>query len=147
MAVNNVQLATEFYIAYFNRAPDPVGLNVWVNALNNGVPPATVAANFANSAEAKALYPFLALTIAPDPATAAGFVNAVYNNLLNRAPDAAGSAYWTNLLDTGGITVGQFILDVVQSVNNQTGTADAATLAAKVTVADFFNTGPVSVAP
>src|SRR5580704_17119723 len=138
MALTNTQLATELYIAYFGRAPDPVGLNVWVTALNNNVPFATVAADFANSAEAHALYPFLALTVAPDPGTAAGFVNAVYENLLNRLPDAAGATIWTNELTTGQITVGNFILDVLQSVNAQTGTADAATLANKVTVGDFY---------
>ena len=119
MALTNTQLATELYIAYFGRAPDPVGLNVWVTALNNGVPFATVAADFANSAEAHNLYPFLALSIAPDPGTAMGFVNAVYTNLLNRVPDAAGLAFWSGLLDTGQITVGNFILDVLNSVNQQ----------------------------
>src|ERR1700753_2190068 len=140
MALTNTQLVTELYIAYFNRAPDPVGLNIWVNALNNGVPISTVAADFANSQEAQTLYPFLALHVAPDPATAAGFVNAVYQNLLNRAPDASGLTFWQTELDTGQVSVGQFILDVIQSVNAQTGTANATTLANKVTVADFYTT-------
>jgi len=138
MALTNTQLATEFYIAYFNRAPDPVGLNIWVNALNNGVPLSTIAADFANSAEAQALYPFLALHVAPDPGTAAGFVNAVYENLLNRTPDTGGLTFWTNELTSGQVTVGQFILDVIESVNAQTGTPDALTLANKVAVGDFY---------
>ena len=156
MALTNTQLVTELYIGYFNRAPDPVGLNVWVNflntQLNSGVPFATVAADFvdANSALGVAhnLYPLRLLRsavpcaslIAPDPGTAMGFVNAVYTNLLNRVPDAAGLAFWSGLLDTGQITVGNFILDVLNSVNQQSGTPDALTLANKVTVGDFYAT-------
>lgn len=146
MAVSNLQLVTELYIAYFNRAPDPAGLNAWIADLNAGATITQVANAFANSGEAKALYPFLTINSIPDQASAAGFVNAVYNNLLNRAPEGTiadkttGLGYWTDQLDTGKVTPGQFILAVVQSVNQQTGTADAATLANKVTVADFFET-------
>src|ERR1700730_9598376 len=117
MAVTNLQLVTELYIAYFDRAPDPAGLNAWLNALNNGASITQVANAFANSGEAKALYPFLTINTIPDPASANGFVMTVYENLLSRPVDAAGQAYWANLLTTGTITPGQFILDVVQSVN------------------------------
>jgi len=146
MAVTPLQLVTELYIAYFNRAPDPAGLNAWIADLNAGATITQVANAFANSGEAKALYPFLNVSTIPDQASAAGFVTAVYGNLLNRAPEGTvadkttGLGYWTDQLDTGKITTGQFILAVVQSVNAQTGTADAATLANKVTVADFYET-------
>ena len=118
MAITPEQLITELYIAYFNRAPDPVGLNLWVGAFNAGLPITTIAQDFSNSSEAQTLYPFLAVPVLPLPAQAQNFVTTVYGNLLNRAPDAAGLAFWTGLLSSGKISPSNFVLDVLQSINS-----------------------------
>jgi Domain of unknown function (DUF4214) len=111
-----------------NRAPDPAGLQFWLNALADGETLTQVANQFANSFESLALYPYLSL---PNVVNAGTFVTQVYNNILNCAPDAPGLAFWTNQLTSGSVTPGSFIVTVEASVNMQTGTADALTLAPK----------------
>jgi hypothetical protein len=106
-----------------------------LNALASGASLTAVANAFANSSESLALYPFLSV---PNLVNASTFVTQVYNNLLNRAPDAPGLAFWTTELQSGAVTPGSFILTVEASVNMQTGTADALTLAAKGTVAEDY---------
>ena len=129
---NNTDLVTELYIGYYNRAPDPVGLNFWLNALAGGETLTQVANQFANSSESTAIYPFLSN---PNLANASSFVTQVYSNLLNRAPDNPGLQFWSQELQSGTVTPGGFILAIEQSVNQQTGTADAMTLGDKLTVA------------
>ena len=138
MAITSEQLITELYIAYFNRAPDPLGLSLWVTNFNAGLPITTIAQDFSNSSEAQALYPFLALPVLPLLPIAQNFVTTVYVNLLNRPVDAAGLAFWSGLLSAGTISPSNFVLDVLQSINMQVGTADAILLANKVAVADFY---------
>ena len=48
---------TALYIGYFDRAPDPAGLQFWIDQIDNGRPFNTIAADFAASPEALALYP------------------------------------------------------------------------------------------
>src|ERR1700676_4959330 len=143
---NAEQLITELYIAYFNRAPDPVGLGLWVTNFNEGLPITTIAQDFSNSSEAQKLYPFLALPTLPILPIAQNFVTTVYGNLLNRPPDAAGLAFWSNLLNAGTISPSNFVLDVLQSINIQAQavplTADAQLIENKFAVADFFTTLP-----
>ena len=119
---NNTDFVTELYIGYYNRAPDPAGMNFWLNALAAGATLTQVANSFANSSESTAIYPFLSV---PNLVNASTFVTQVYNNILNRAPDAAGLTFWTNTLTSGSVTPGSFILTLEASVNMQTGTADA----------------------
>jgi len=106
------------YAGYFDRAPDPAGLQFWINQIDAGRDFATIAADFAAGDEAKALYPFLT---APAVASASTFVTAVYQNLFNRAPDAAGLKFWTDVITAGTVPVG----DMIQSIIN--GAVDAAT--------------------
>jgi len=47
------------YAGYFDRAPDPIGLQFWIDQIENGREFNTIAADFAASPEAEALYPYL----------------------------------------------------------------------------------------
>ena len=80
------------YVAYFTRMPDAGGLNYWLNKLNNGTKLDAVSAQFAASNEFKTKY---------GNTTNTAFVNLVYTNVLDRAPDSAGLAYWVNKLNNG----------------------------------------------
>jgi hypothetical protein len=135
--LSNTDLVSEVYIGYYNRSPDPTGMTFWLNGMANGATLAQVANDFANSSESTAIYPFLS---APNLANASSFVTQVYNNLLNRAPDSSGLQFWSQELQSGAVTPGGFILAVEQSVNQQTGTADAMTLSDKLTVAEDYVT-------
>lgn len=135
MALSNTDLITELYIGYYNRAPDPAGLQFWLNSVNNGMTMAQVADLFATSSESTAIYPYLTL---PGVVSPESFVIQVYNNVLNRAPDDAGKAFWINELQAGKVTAGGFIKAIVDTVNMQTGTPDALTLQNKVTVGEYY---------
>ena len=43
------------------------------------------------------------------------FVNSLYENGLGRAPDTAGSNFWTGLLSTGAATRPEVLLGIAQS--------------------------------
>ncbi len=123
------------YVGYFGRAGEPDGVNYWVGQLNSGYTVSDMAASFAVQAEAKAEYPFLATpNIITDPTA---FINAVYQNLFGRAPDADGLNYWTGqLLSRGGDShaIGQFILDVISGAQG----ADVTTLDNKAAAAEYY---------
>ena len=95
------QLALEqLYIAYFGRAADPTGFAYWTGGLAAGTDNLQSIANeFSNSAESKALYPLLgAGSSAVTTQAATDFVTGVYFNLYHRAPDAVGLTYFVSRL-------------------------------------------------
>jgi Domain of unknown function (DUF4214) len=127
------ELITELYIGYFDRAPDPEGLTFWISVLEGGLSIEAIAQDFAGQPEAQATYDFLD-TSGPDlPASAAEvetFINAIYDNLFDRAPDAAGLAFWTGVLQDG-YPAGEFILAIIGGAS----AADRAVLDNKIEVA------------
>jgi hypothetical protein len=102
------QLGTliELYIAYFNRAPDAIGLNFWGTAFANGMVLTDIAAAFIDQPETRGLY--------PDGTGTADFITAVYDNVLGRSFDHDGFAFWQNALDSGAVARPQFILAVLE---------------------------------
>jgi hypothetical protein len=85
--------AYRLYGAALGRAPDPIGLGQWTQVLEAGATNlCNAAAGFAGSAEFAARYG------AP---TDAGFVTLLYQNVLGRAPDAAGLNFWTGAMRAG----------------------------------------------
>ncbi|SHH52393.1 DUF4214 domain-containing protein [Marivita hallyeonensis] len=105
LTAEELELIIELYIAYFNRAPDAVGLNFWATAFANGVSLKEMAELFAPQPETVAAYP-------PGTSTL-DFATVVYNNVLGRTPDAEGLAFWANALESGGVTRDSFILEVI----------------------------------
>ncbi|OAN97585.1 DUF4214 domain-containing protein [Sulfitobacter geojensis] len=96
----------ELYIAYFNRAPDAVGLNFWGTAFANGTTLEQMATLFIDQDETRATY-------AADLSNA-DFVAAVYANVLGRTGDQAGVDFWLGHLDDGTVGRDQFILGVLE---------------------------------
>ncbi|MDP8996053.1 MAG: DUF4214 domain-containing protein [Pseudomonadota bacterium] len=80
------------YQATLDRGPDVGGFQGWIGALQGGQSLAQITTGFVNSAEFQGTYGTLDNT---------QFVTLLYNNVLHRAPDAAGLSYWSNLLNTG----------------------------------------------
>ncbi len=80
------------YQAAFGRVPDQAGVAYWVGQVAaNPANLAVLSNTFANSAEFFADYGATATT----PASST-LVTALYTNVLGRAPDAAGLAYWSS---------------------------------------------------
>ncbi len=94
---------TKLYVATFNRAPDSVGLNYWLN--DSGLILEQIAQSFFDQAETKALYPASISNRA--------FIKAVYSNLFNRDPDTGGWEYWEGELNSGHVPKSVFILAVI----------------------------------
>ena len=96
----------ELYIAYFNRAPDAVGLAFWGNAFAEGLSIEDMAALFIDQAETREAY--------PEALTNSAFALTVYTNVLGRVPDADGFAFWVDLLNQGAVDRDTFILSVLE---------------------------------
>ena len=94
------------YFAYFLRIPDYGGLLFWVNQSRNGMSLDNISQAFAQSPEFITRYGNL---------NNADFVTLVYQNVLGRAPDSAGFAHWTGLLNSGASTRGQVMLGFSES--------------------------------
>jgi hypothetical protein len=141
------------YISYFDRSADGGGFNFWVGqnatAQNAGESAPVALTNIANSftpqPETVAIYSFLAPLVSGgainlnSPTAQAGltaFVGSVYQNLFNRAADAAGQSYWVGQITSSAVGLGAAALAIA---NGATG-ADAIELQNKIAVAlDFTN--------
>ena len=128
---------TKLYIGYYDRAPDPAGETYYVRSLQDlGTPLTNIAQSHALDAEAKGIYPFLASGDTSNTASVKTFVDAIYTNLFNRAPDTAGEAYWIGQLQSGASSVGGAILNIINGAQNN----DETTVNNKVSVADYYDT-------
>lgn len=97
MATTYYENIQKLYVAYFNRPADTAGLAYWegvVEAAKGDT--AAVSAAFAADTEYKTAYANM---------SNADIVNKVYQNLFGRDAEAAGKAYWADLLDKKTITI------------------------------------------
>jgi hypothetical protein len=85
------------YKAAFNRTPDASGLGYWINQMDKGMSYSDVAKNFVTSAEFQTAFG------GSNPSVNT-LVTKLYNNVLNRTPDAGGLAFWQDKLNTGWST-------------------------------------------
>lgn len=121
----------ELYIAYFNRAPDAVGLNFWGTAFATGTTLEEIAAEFVGQPETVATY--------PAGTSNTEFVTSVYGNVFGRSPDQDGFDFWVDQLNRSedtGVTRDQFILNILGGVEN--GSVDRAYLDNKVDIGAYF---------
>lgn len=90
---NDVNPVIREYQAAFGRVPDQAGEAYWVHQFGTGAASLTqISTIFASAPEFSTLYGGAGPTT---PANTA-LVTAFYQNVLQRAPDAAGLAFWTN---------------------------------------------------
>jgi Ca2+-binding RTX toxin-like protein len=99
------------YQAAFARPPDVPGLSFWIGQMDSGATLPAVAAQFIGSAEFISKY-------GANPSNA-DFVTLLYQNVLNRLPDAAGLAFWVNQLDAGTISRPEVLIGFSESVENK----------------------------
>lgn len=88
-----VEDVARLYWAAFDRVPDQGGLMFWNEVHRNGATLPEIAAIFATAPEFVSAYGV--------DTSNADFVRVLYANVLDRAPDAAGAAYWNALLSQG----------------------------------------------
>jgi hypothetical protein len=83
--------AYRLYQAAFARTPDLAGLGYWMSVMDKGAALNDIAAGFADSKEFHDAYGL-------NP-TAAQVIDKLYQNILHRAGEPAGVAYWTSVLE------------------------------------------------
>lgn len=102
-------MAYRLYRAAFDRTPDEGGLGFWIAQLDNGVSLEDAAAGFMGNQEFLDLY-----GAAPSNAD---FLSRIYQNILHRAPDKEGYAFWLGALG-GGVARATVLAQVSESVEN-----------------------------
>ncbi len=80
------------YEAYLLRSPDTNGFAYWLNERASGRSLAEISGSFESSPEFTDRYGALSNS---------SFVNRVYQNVVDREPDADGARFWLNYLNTG----------------------------------------------
>jgi hypothetical protein len=133
------------YIGYYNRAADPYGFNYWLDFYeehldgaadgNAGLSLAEIANDFATQAETKSVYPFFNSPALATTANATDFLITVYDNLFERAPDAAGLAFWLDQLTSGSTPAGEIVLAIIEGAVG----GDVATLDNKIAAANYWS--------
>lgn len=105
----------ELYIAYFNRAPDAIGLNFWASSFARGeVDLPGMAELFFDQSETRTAY---ASALSDDGSTitdVTAFVTAIYTNVLGRVPDERGRDFWVGVLERGEVTPGSAIGSIIE---------------------------------
>ncbi|CAH1660783.1 conserved hypothetical protein [Hyphomicrobiales bacterium] len=106
-ATVTVDPVVRLYQAVFGRVPDSDGLNFWVAAYDGGqgMSLPVLASAFGDSGEFEAQYGGLSNS---------EIVGRLYANVLGRPGDAAGIAFWTEVLNNGG-TLAEVIVGFSQS--------------------------------
>jgi|GEM_PF-5330799 len=116
LAINSTAMVggyvTSLYENVLERAPDPAGLNVWLQALNGGLPRSTVAEDFWESPEHRGIE-----------------VDQFYATFLHRPADSAGRAVWVNAL-VNGVSEAQVAINFLTSPEYTAKHADTASYVA-----------------
>jgi hypothetical protein len=102
--------AYRLYQAAFDRVPDEDGLGYWIAQMDAGASVRNVAGAFAASAEFAAIY-----GSRPSNATV---LTGIYEHVLHRAPDAAGYAYWLDILNSHRDSVAGVLASFSESQEN-----------------------------
>jgi serralysin len=140
---NPVDLAkhiTDLYVAYFNRGPDAEGFDYWFHEIYNAAKSLRgIAEDFSWSNEYESMY--------PSTLTNKQFVEQIYQNLFDRAPDQGGLDYWSGRLDAGSVYRSGFILDVIEGAYAPTSGPGDRTLIDNKHDASLYYTGQLSTHP
>lgn len=125
------ELVTELYIATFGRAPDASGLDYWAQNIDqNGWSIESVAQSFFDQPETQEAYP---ITLSTN-----SFIDAVYQNVLDRSADDEGKAYWATQLDSGAIAKNVFIIAILNGAKAGTSETDKALLSNKTALGEYY---------
>lgn len=122
----------ELYVAYFDRAPDSVGLLFWANLVEKGMKISDVAKLFFAQEEAR--------TKLPDNLSSAEFVDLAYNNLLDRDAETDGLDFWVSALESGGVSRANFMLELIEGARaNSSAGDDVRTIVDKTNIGLSFS--------
>jgi len=108
--------AYRIYKAAFNREPDLPGMGYWISRMDQQLDVMELAQRFVDSQEFQSTY-------GTKPSNAE-FMSKLYQNVLGRAPDAAGYNWWVNKMNTDSSkTFAKVLADFSESTENKTALA------------------------
>ena len=140
VAADYRQAVQHIYLAYFGRPADPAGLDFFAGRLaatNAPVPLAQLNDAISTNAEIRAIVEVFSTSQESQDLYGGdngAFIDAVYQSLFSRAPDAAGKDYWVGLLNSNTMTRAAAALNIMVSA---LGT-DIDIIAKKAAVANNF---------
>lgn len=102
--------AYRLYEAAFDRKPDLGGLGYWIDKLDHGMSLQSMAQGFIDSSEFQAMY-------GKNPSHTT-FVDQLYYNILDRAPDQGGLNYWVGQLQAATLNEAQVLASFSESNEN-----------------------------
>src|SRR6218665_2385164 len=115
----------EIYIAFFGRPADPEGLHYWEEHLGTGTTLTAVADRMSAQAEFQEAFTGLSDT---------GMIEAIFENLFGRSPDAEGLHFYLGELEAGRATADTIAIRIIDAAKG----ADLSPLQAKVAAAGLF---------
>ncbi|QJD99293.1 DUF4214 domain-containing protein [Massilia forsythiae] len=102
-----------FYLAFYGRPADPAGLAFWSNQLQQANGDLTaISTAFSTSAEATARF---------GSEDAGARITDIYQQLFNRAPDAAGVAYWLDVMNNGKTSLANVAIAIMNGAQGSDG--------------------------
>ncbi len=117
------------YVAYYGRPADPAGLSYWAVRMDaEGQSLIAIIGAFATSNEFNQRY---------DGLDYPALVTRIYQQILERNPDAAGLAYYVGELQAGHRTLESIALDILNGARNA---PDATVVANRLDVAAYYTT-------
>jgi hypothetical protein len=102
--------AYRVYEAAFNRPADNGGLGYWIDTMDKGATLAQIAVGFVQSAEFQSKFA---------GKSNADIVNEFYSNILNRAGEPAGTAWWIEQLNAGNATLAEVLVGFSEAAENK----------------------------
>jgi hypothetical protein len=112
----NALFIAQCYLGVLQRDPDFAGWEGILNLMTGGASQATTLAGFLNTPDSQAIWGSMScVNGAAGCSTDAAYVTLLYQNLLGRAPDPAGAAYWNFLLDLGFLSRSNAMMGFMQS--------------------------------
>lgn len=128
-SANALTTIQKLYIAYYGRAADSAGQRYWAELMDNaGGSLDGIIGAFANAPEAQALY--------GSGTTVNERITVLYQNILGRAPEADGLAYWAGEVAAGRLSLGNTALAVLNGVHPDS--TDAPLVNNRLAVANSF---------
>ena len=113
------------YKAALDRTPDLGGLGYWIAQADAGTKDAVrMAADFTYADEFKTLYGVQTTDNYMTGEDITALVTKIYENVLNRAPDAGGRDYYAGQITAKSKTVGQVLAEISDSTENKLAVAD-----------------------
>ena len=124
-AANSAGGIYRLYKAALDRDPDLGGLGYWIAQADAGTKDAVrMATDFTYADEFKTLYGVSTTDNYMTGEDITALVTKIYENVLDRAPDAGGRDYYSGQITTKLKTVGQVLAEISDSAENKLAVAD-----------------------